>query len=358
MTAAMETIVELEERLDRVLPAVRLEGRLPRAQAQSVADRPVFICGMHRSGTTLVRDRLDGHPALAVLPSEGSFFTNFHIRIARLRSTAAREWLGLIWLRRTANPINQPPYWLLGRSTAARSPYVEFARALLTLWSDLESAVGTRAASWPTAAIALAWAYVQGRGAFDPRLSRWAEKTPTNEQHLDRLWTEFPGARVIHVIRDPLSVVASRKLLETRATGTFANRGDALRDLVRSYRIAVERSSRQEPERYLLLRYEDVTLDPEATANRLARFLEIERLEELSSPTVGGEASASNTSYAPPAVRGQIAAAHDRRVATLTPLERDTVVAVAGRLAAALGYRLPAIGRWRSRYLRWRNGIW
>ena len=31
-----------------------------------LASRPVFVCGVHRSGTTLVRDLLDGHPALAV----------------------------------------------------------------------------------------------------------------------------------------------------------------------------------------------------------------------------------------------------------------------------------------------------
>src|SRR5690348_154569 len=41
----------------------------------ALIDNPVFICGVHRSGTTLMRDLLDDHLQLSVLPSEGSFFT-------------------------------------------------------------------------------------------------------------------------------------------------------------------------------------------------------------------------------------------------------------------------------------------
>src|SRR5262245_11380068 len=39
--------------------------------------RPVFICGHHRSGTTLLQNLLDGHPQLLSLPSEGTYFSSF-----------------------------------------------------------------------------------------------------------------------------------------------------------------------------------------------------------------------------------------------------------------------------------------
>jgi len=39
--------------------------------------RPVFICGHHRTATTLMRQLLDGHPELLVLPSEGTYLTSF-----------------------------------------------------------------------------------------------------------------------------------------------------------------------------------------------------------------------------------------------------------------------------------------
>src|SRR5689334_1107305 len=107
------TIVDLEQQLDRSLSRPRVASRdaqaLLRPAAQwstavwaaasaagpvglgkdevargfEMARLPVFICGTHRSGTTLVRDLLDNHPALAVLPAEGMFFTSLESRLLR-----------------------------------------------------------------------------------------------------------------------------------------------------------------------------------------------------------------------------------------------------------------------------------
>jgi hypothetical protein len=40
-------------------------------------DRPVFICGHPRSGISLLRNLLDGHPQLVVYPEETSFFRRY-----------------------------------------------------------------------------------------------------------------------------------------------------------------------------------------------------------------------------------------------------------------------------------------
>jgi hypothetical protein len=204
------------------------------------------------------------------------------------------------------------------------------------------------------AAVALAFAQTRGRGALNARLSRWVEKTPTNERHLERLWREFPEAKVVQVVRDPLSVVASRKLLEERAHRAFTNLGAVLRDLARSYRIAARHAQGRNGLRHLLLRYEDVTADPDRTADRLSSFLDIERIAGLCCPTVAGQASPANTSFTPPAVRGEIARARDRSIEILTSGERAAVLALAGPGAAALGYHLPSIPRWRRLLLQGR----
>lgn len=72
--------------LGDVMEAFRraLDGRLaadPRpldgqrtARAVAIQDRPVFIGGPGKSGTTLVRSLLDGHPQLAVYPVEGCLY--------------------------------------------------------------------------------------------------------------------------------------------------------------------------------------------------------------------------------------------------------------------------------------------
>jgi hypothetical protein len=254
-----------------------------RAQGLSLAARPVFVCGAHRSGTTLMRDLLDGHPALAVLPAEAGYFGDLQTRMARLPDDDAASLLGQTWLRRLVNPANQPPFWLLGRSSAERSPYLEFARRLLA-WR----AAGLE----PLAAVALA--YADGVGG----LMRWVEKTPGAERHLDTIWAAFPEAKVIHVVRAPRDVASSHKALISRAddsaTGTLA----ALVALMRSYRIAARRARSKSPARYRIVRYEDLVSRREDVMGEITDFLAIAPHEALFRPTVAGKPTMKNSSFA------------------------------------------------------------
>src|SRR5471032_2795610 len=59
---------------DKAGPMVLSEDELNKGL--KLSQRRVYICGVHRSGTTLLRNLLDGHPELLVLPSEGRYFTN------------------------------------------------------------------------------------------------------------------------------------------------------------------------------------------------------------------------------------------------------------------------------------------
>lgn len=334
-------ICELEAVLARRLPELRLEG-VPsaglkaaarrwseavwaaaatagpgvlsagdRERGLAVGGRPVFVCGVHRSGTTLVRDLLDGHPALAVLPSEGSFRVDAGLRL-----------VGCEWLRRLANPINQAPYWLLGRSTPEGSPYVRFARSLAAWWDVVHA---------PLVAVGLAYASSFGLDGVE----RWVEKTPGNERHLDRLFAEFPAAKVVHVVRHPVAVAASRKRIEEIAAGPFRARR-VLRELARSYEIAA--SPRQG---HYVLRYEDLIADVEGSTRRLAAFLGIAPLPVLLRPTAAGQPTLSNSSFARDGERGRVrATAADLHAACLTDAEHRLVAARVGASASALGYRV------------------
>ncbi|HEX2078254.1 MAG TPA: sulfotransferase [Longimicrobium sp.] len=361
-----DDIRALEEALDRELPAGRLHtapgeallaaGRrwsaavwaaaeragaadLPPetvAWGRELAARPVFVVGVHRSGTTLLRDLLDGHPALSVLPSEGTWLTSLRPRLARLPAAERLPALGREWLRRLANPINQPPYWLLGRTTDAESPYVRFARALLA-W---EAAVGRTAGEWgPHVAVAVAYAWCTRGAAGEVRY--WVEKTPTNERHLHRVRAAFPRAKVVHIVREPLAVYASHRRLEEQARGSFRARHLVLRNLAATYRLAVERMRRPQPDRHHLLRYEDLCAAPERVMGRVAAFLGIEPLPVLSQPTVAGMPAQSNTVFGDQGAPGGIHAPPREGAPALSAEERELVAALTGRLAERLGYRLP-----------------
>lgn len=285
------------------------------ARGLALAARPVFVCGAHRSGTSLVRNLLDGHPALAVLPSEGTFYTHLEARLAGRSPRDQAAEMGQEWLRRFANPSNQPPFWLLGRSSAEGSAYVELARRLGAWW-----AVPDERRLWPLVAVVLAWA---GRRDL-AGVERWVEKTPTNERHLARLWAEFPEARVIHVVRRPEDALASHKALMGARWRPGREIAAVYRGLARSLRIAAERAP---SDRYLLVRYEDLVGQREKMGRRLAEFLNIAPLPSLREPTVAGMAVRANSSFA-----------GDRERPALTRLERAILKATSGAAAARLGY--------------------
>jgi hypothetical protein len=363
------SLPELEASLDERLPVDRLRGRAPaslidaarawsdvvwetaaadgpatlaprdRESGLALAHRPVFICGAHRSGTTLVRDLLDDHPALSVLPAEGTYHTNLAPALTR---RPPGDWLRLVareWVRRLANPINRPPYWLLGRGTATTSPYVAFVRTLSAWWPEIHARLGQTHPSWPLVAVALAYAHTTGR-LRDRGLARWVEKTPANERFLEPLEAEFPAAVCIHVVRHPFATLASRKQLEVDATGRFRDFTRALDDLAVSFRVATTRHA--DGPRYCRIRYEDLIDDPTHTTERIARAIGIAWTSVLLVPTVNGRAASSNTAVAAFAERGVIMPASDRTNG-LTAREQSRVVHVLGDLAPALGYDLPPV---------------
>lgn len=326
-------------------------GRDEVASGFDVARRPVFICGAHRSGTTLVRDMLDNHPALAVLPAEGTFFTNLESRLQRQPPIQWLQSLGCEWLRRLANPIHQEPYWLLGPSSAERSPYVEFARALMAWWPLAEQRM-SHIASWPLVAVALAYAHCTNGFHANSLLQRWVEKTPTNERFLERLRSEFPDAKLIHVVRHPFAVYASHKYEKQQLGQMFRNAKRVLRDVGLSYRVALEQSCNHRSGHYLLIRYEDLLESTHTTVEKLAAFLNIEPLPILMQPTAAGLPVPSNSSFTTDAVPGCLNPAHHRWTTTLTRSDRERVTAVVGESATSLGYDLPAVAPWRARLFR------
>jgi hypothetical protein len=371
----LASIIQTEARLNNLLPQQRLEGSVPadlltaaREWSQlvwhmaerlgpmplskkqvddglSLATRPVFICGVHRSGTTLVRNLLDGHPQLCVLPSEGTFYTNLEAKLKQLSADKWPAYMGTEWLRRLANAINQPPYWLLGRSCDAASPYVDFARYLLSWWLVIEQVPGTQ---WPHMAVVLA--YASCTGGLNTKY--WVDKTPTNERFLNRIRQETPNARIIHVIREPLATIASRKVMEPGA----GIRG-ALRALKDSYIIAKQQSSLKQAG-YFLLRYEELCDDPQAAACQVASFLGIKNLPVLGQATVAGVSAKANSSFNKHSSPGEILKAADPKQHTiLSKTEQTLMAAWLGKQADQLGYIMPKANIFMGYWLRMKNQL-
>jgi len=321
-------------------------------QALQFCERPVFICGVHRGGTTLLRDMLDDHPSLSVLPSEGTFITNQEQQILALPLDMRCSFLCKLWLRRLVNSINQPPYWLLGRSSTQSSPYVYFTRAFITWWNFFANEKENKNDLWPMIVVQLAYAFAQNKFAENSTVCCWVDKTPTNERYLARLWRQFPEAKILHIIRDPKDVFASRKKSEP-----FTPPRVFIRDLRMSFKVAYEQQTKNDS-RYLLIKYEDLCSDPSAMGHNVSAFLGIQYLPCLINPTVAGKPTQANSSFKPNTVHGKILSADEHRHEKLiTSKEMQLLSAALHQNAFKLGYTLPAVNALKAFMLRIINRI-
>jgi hypothetical protein len=291
-----------------------------------LARRPVFVCGAARSGTTLLRDLLDGHPQLVVVPTESLFYTFLERALLGLRPDRHSSYLGCRWLERLVAP---PPFWLLGASTPGESPYVDFARDFAGWWQIPEQHKSARIASWPMAAFAIAFAQRLGNGRLPPLARMWVEKTPGSERCLERIWRDFPAAKVIHIVRQPEAVLASIKSIAPERWNRRRTLAHVVGQMAPSYRIAAESDRRRPGDRYCLVRYEDLTANPDKVMARIAGFLGIEPLPSLLRPTVAGRSASNNTSFG--SSRPDL---HD----VLDPIDRAMLSLAVTRQAAKLGY--------------------
>jgi hypothetical protein len=94
------------------------------------------------------------------------------------------------------------------------------------------------------------------------------EKTPNHLLYMPTLQALFPGARFIHIVRDPRAVVNSWRHVPW-STGWIA--GDAM--VWRRYMATARRSPPAGTDSLLTIHYEDLARDPEQTLQTVCRFI-------------------------------------------------------------------------------------
>lgn len=267
----------------------------------TVSERPsrgALIVGNPRSGTSLLRALLDGHPDVLAVP----------------RESHANTWCG----------AEQPAEELLQRETWSELPWSEARRE--RFGNELASLLPGPA--HPADALL---AVVEGLARVEPREPRpelWVDKTPTHLRVLPPMLERLgKRTRVVCIVRDARGVLASRIRRwhrgSKRAIRHFATkwaRDDALTRAVES-----------RPEVHTV-RYEDLVTDPRGTMEGVARHLELEWDDTLVRPLRDGENFGGREAF-----QGISASSRDRWREELTAEQ-------AGELEGLLGPRLRARG--------------
>jgi tetratricopeptide (TPR) repeat protein len=227
---------------------------------------PVFIVGMHRSGSTLLEQLLGGHPMVADGGETYSFTT-------QMRYAADYRNKGVVdaeLVRRAANV----DYGLVGR---------RFDEA--TAW----------------------------RAKGKPYLT---EKLPSNFLNLGFIAKALPQARILHMVRDPLDTCFSNLRTMFSDVNTFSYDQQELAEWYGQYRQLMAHWHKVMPGRILDVHYDALVEDPEGVMRGVLEFCGLPW--DAAATTLEGAGAVATASS--PQMRGGII---KNRKAAWSPYERQ-----------------------------------
>ncbi len=207
--------------------------------AGGTAAGPIFIGGLDRSGTSLIYALLASHPRIA-MTRRTNWWSYFYGQYGDLASDANLDRLLGVMARYRRHRKLQTDLAVLREDFRRGTP--DYGR-LFGLMQDQHAA----------------------------RLGkpRWGDKSLHTERYADRVFGDFPEARIIHMLRDPRDRYASVLKRWKRLRGGV---GAATAAWLASARLG-ERNSEAHRGRYLILRYEDLARDPQTTLERVCDFI-------------------------------------------------------------------------------------
>ena len=211
---------------------------------------PIFVVGSDRSGTTLLRLMLTCHPDVAI-PPESLFALQLY------------------------------PTW--GKVLLKRGEQVEavcnelYEDARFREWEverpALEQAITDRMPLNFTDLFSLV--YETYARQHQPEATRWGDKNPRYAMHLAWLWSHYPEAKVIHVIRDGRAVFNSFLDANQKAGGILWP--EEVSAAARSWTVRLARARQhQSNPNYSEVFYEELVKSPEKELRRICGFLDLE----------------------------------------------------------------------------------
>ena len=199
-------------------------------------DSPFFILGSVRSGTTLLRDVLRSSERLEC-PEETHYYRwgqPFGSNAYRVEVTKRR----VLKRHRRMDKVEEPLFEEIVATASSRRDFQDrYMKAFLA-------------------------------GASNEG-GRWFDKSPQNIYGLPLLAHDYPSSSFVHIVRNPLNVVASLMVGKVIGAPSVVAAANYWREAVAIFNMV--RPSIEE--RCYELKYEDFTSNPKVEAKRLMKFL-------------------------------------------------------------------------------------
>ena len=292
-------------------------------------ERPIFVVGAQRSGTTMLRYMLCGHPRLYI-PPESNFIPRFFSQQPTVPLSPEEA------IRSLDQILSYRMFFRDWRGEALQP--VTFIETL----PDLKPA---------TLLDALYTQYANQFGA-----QRWGDKSPIYTGHLDMISQMFPSFQVIHIVRDGRDVALSMLKSYRGPRFFYVDLAYATHSWKRRVREARSSGNRLGTDRYHEVRYEHLVANPEKVLLGICEYLGESHVLTMAEPhRMAGQSHHSKGIHAatlkPPSTQSS-----GRWRKEMSKRDQRLVQAIAGDLLEELGYETASLGRMnlreKARYLQ------
>jgi hypothetical protein len=239
------------------------------AQRSAAGMGPVYVGGLDRSGKTTMAAFLASHPDIAIPAVGSNMETYFYGQYGDLgRQQNFERCLEAMLHYKHVRFLNPDPARIRHEFAAGPPTYARLFALFLMHFAE--------------------------------RLGkpRWGAQTGLIERYAEQMFSAYPELRIVHMLRDP------RDRYEASLARWPEGKGRAGGATARwRYSLALaERHARRHPDAYLIVRFEDLVTDTEATLRRVCRFLDAPftptMLEMDAAPKLRGALEAATRSSA------------------------------------------------------------
>lgn len=208
---------------------------------------PIFIAGLERSGTSLIYALLASHPRIA-MTRRTNLWTYFYNQYGDLSQPENFERCLSMMMRYKRLVVLEPD------ADKLREDFWQGEPTYGRLFALLEEQVAQR----------------KGK-------PRWGDKSLNTERYAEPIFAAYPGARILHMIRDPRDRYAS-VLARWKSRRGGVGAGTAM--WLSSVSLA-EANRRRFPSQYKIIRYETLATKPEETLREICAFIDEEYAPEM-----------------------------------------------------------------------------
>jgi hypothetical protein len=206
---------------------------------RSTGDGPIFIGGLDKSGKTLLRLMLSSHPDIAIT-RRTNLWTRYYRKYGDLRDrNNFQRCIEAIFQQESMRFLNLNPEWVKKEFWQGETTY---ARLFSIIYRQFSDSLGKK---------------------------RWGDQLALIERYAEDIFSAYPQAKIIHMIRDPRQRYREGIRKDSRRAGK-AGRETAQW----LYSTSLGRKNQQTyPSGYRCVRYELLIAQPELTLREVCEFI-------------------------------------------------------------------------------------